>query len=149
MDTATGYIIDGMARALYVCAYADAIEEGEIEGEGAGPGEDWMDVAPETPGYARDAALVLAGRIEERNGMSLICLLYQAGRADGIDVFARPADADSPYWFEARESRHCNYAESFGHDLAMQSLGHGVSWFDDHKRFPLSLPLIDGLEIEA
>ena len=34
----------------------------------------------------------------------------------------------------------------FGYALAMQSLGHGVSWFDDHPdipRFTLQLPHID------
>lgn len=33
----------------------------------------------------------------------------------------------------------------FGHYLAMTGLGEGVSWFDDHKKFPLETPL--GFEI--
>lgn len=32
------------------------------------------------------------------------------------------------------------YAREFGHYLAMQALGHGVSWFDDHARFDLTVP---------
>jgi len=148
MDSVTNSIIDGMARALYTEAYASAIEEHDIAGNAAGPGEDWMDVAPSTPDYAHDAALRLSGRIEERNGMSLVCLIYQAAKADGIDTDAEPKDQDSPYWHEARESRHCSYAEAFGHYLAMASVGHGVCWFDDHAKFPLSLPLIDSLDLE-
>jgi hypothetical protein len=148
MDTVTSYVVDGMARALYVTAYADAVENHEIAGSGAGAGEDWMDVAPATPDYARDHALMLAGRLAEKNGMSLVCLLYQAGKADGIDTDAKPLEADAPYWYERRESRHVNYAEAFGHYLAMQSLGHGVSWFDNHGRFDLKTPYIESIELE-
>lgn len=39
-------IIREIARTLFVCAYADGVESGEITGPKAGPGEDWMDVAP-------------------------------------------------------------------------------------------------------
>jgi hypothetical protein len=35
------------------------------------------------------------------------------------------------------------YVSDFGHYLAMQSLGHGVGWFDDHEHFELKLPLIE------
>lgn len=31
-------------------------------------------------------------------------------------------------------------AESFGHYLAMMALSHGVSWFDNHKKFDLVIP---------
>jgi hypothetical protein len=155
MNTLTNYIIDGMARALYVEAYAYAVEEHEIAGAGAGQGEDWMDIAPDTPSYARDAALVLSGRITEKNGMSLICLIYQAAKADGIstdgsdDIHYPDGDKEvERYWYERRESRHCNYAEAFGHYLAMMSLGHGVSWFDNHKEFDLKTPYIESLELE-
>lgn len=33
--------------------------------------------------------------------------------------------------------------EHFGRDLAMQAMGHGVSWFDDHKKFPIKIPHIE------
>lgn len=44
-------IIEEMARTLFVCAWADGVENGEIAGEGPGPGGDWMDAAPVTFEY--------------------------------------------------------------------------------------------------
>jgi hypothetical protein len=34
-------------------------------------------------------------------------------------------------------------AKDFGHCLAMESIGHGVSWFDNHAKFPLHLPYFE------
>lgn len=120
-------IINAAARALYVCAYADAVENGEIEGEEASMGADWMDVAPETPQDAILEAAELIGRIVQLNGMCIEAIGYQAAKADGLDG----STCTDEYW------------DTFGHYLAMQSLGHGVSWFDDHEEFPLELPYIE------
>jgi len=30
----------------------------------------------------------------------------------------------------------------------MMALGHGVSWFDDHALFKLTVPCIDGYQID-
>lgn len=126
-------LIDSMARTLFVCAYADQQEsraEDGLRAKLAKGGEDWFDVAPKTPAIARDEALKLWGRIEERN-YNMFSLLYTAAKADGMDP-----NAFEFAWDE-------EYVKSFGHYLVMGSLGHGVSWFDDHKKFELTLPDIE------
>ena len=45
-------ITRAIARTLWLCAYADSIENGEITGPRPGPREDWRDYAPETPAGA-------------------------------------------------------------------------------------------------
>jgi hypothetical protein len=111
-------IVEAMARALFVSAWADAEEE---EGRSFGGGVDLMDVAPKTSAEAKQHAKKLAKQFEQKNGMSLDELLAKAAEADDASV-------DS------------EYARDFGHYLAMQAMGHGVSWFDDHKKFPLKVP---------
>lgn len=115
----------GMARALWVTAYADAVEDDpDLEEMGypaAGPGEDWVDVAPMTPPSAESAAFRLSEMIERANGVGIDDLFGEAAIADGVTV----DDLD---------------AEEFGHYLAMQALGHGVSWFDDHATFGIEIP---------
>lgn len=112
-------ILNSMARTLYVTAYADAIDNGAIEGPAAGSGEDWMDVAPDAPAEIHTEAHALAEKILaeflELNGGTLETLLtewctpesqrYNRGRAHDTDLF--------------------------GHYIAMQSLGHGVGLNDD------------------
>jgi|SRR5579859_987847 len=113
-------IVDMMARTLFVTAWADREEErGRTY-----PGQDLMDVAPSTPHRAREAARALASRIEVMNGANLPVLYDRAIRTPGKH-YREPTPRD------------------FGYGLAMQSLGHGVSWFDDHPRFPLKLPHIE------
>ena len=60
--------------------------------------------------------------IEELNGKSLLTLVEDAAKADGITYH----DED--------------YDIRFGECLAWMSMEAGVSWFDDHKRFPLDVP---------
>lgn len=48
MTTARDEIIAGIARTLFLCAYADGVEQGTIQGDAAKGGEDWDDVAPRT-----------------------------------------------------------------------------------------------------
>jgi hypothetical protein len=112
-------IIEAMARALFVSAWADAEEQ---EGRSFGGGVDLMDVAPKTSAEAKQHAKKLAKQFEQKNGMSLDELLAKAAEAD------KDADIDS------------DYASDFGHYLAMQAMGHGVSWFDDHEKFTLNVP---------
>jgi len=109
-------IHEGAARALFVSWYADAVENGDHEGDAAGPGEDWMDVAPETPQSARDEATALLRCVEGDN------------REAWAKVLARPEVEADP--------------KGFGHYLAMEALGHGVAWADDHEDHGLKLPLV-------
>ena len=112
----------GAARALFVSAYADYVEDGK-DGEGSddmprpGPGEDWADFAPAAPPAAYALAGELWASLECANGCSVYSLAATAEAADGREV-----DVDA-----------------FGFDLAMQWMGSGVSWFDNHKKFPLQV----------
>jgi hypothetical protein len=108
---------DGAARAAFVSSWADYQEErGKTY-----PGEDLMDVAPSTPLSAYVWAGELIGNLENANRDPICTIGARAAKADGVD------------WedFEGTD---------FGHYLAMQALGHGVSWFDDHARFKLKVP---------
>jgi len=98
-------ILAGIARALFVSAYAYAHEEGEIDGPRPGPQEDWMDYAPETPLSAKAAAVDLADQVERLNSETLDALWVQNAHAE-LD------------------------SQQFGHYLAMQALGHGVGLRD-------------------
>lgn len=125
----TDPILEGMARALYVQAWADRQKErGKTY-----PGQNLMDVAPKTPIGAYLEAAILIGKLETVNRMSLYCLLAKAARADG-----RPnPEPDCAYYWNP------NYCKDFGHYIAMQALGHGVSWSDDHAEFGLIVPHIE------
>lgn len=122
-------ILEGMAKAFWVTSWADYCEQmsparrAKLREEGLipGPGGDWMDAAPPMPPSAKLAAKRLAQAFEERNGATVSELLDRAMEADG-GVAGR------------------NEADLFGHYLAMQAMGHGVGWFDDHAEFPLEFP---------
>jgi hypothetical protein len=142
--------LTGAARAFFVTAYADYCEEGHshdndlsddervarLDLPRPGPGEDWCDYAPPTPpnAYALAGELWFAlGYVRDifgtpRNGpCGVYSLVEQACKADGL----------TPDECEAFD------VEMFGHYLAMQSMGHGVSWFDDHAEFPIVVPHIE------
>lgn len=112
--------LEGAARAIFVLAYADFAEQASDDDRFpiARNGEDWYDRAPETP----PAAYALAGRmwseIEARNGASIYAIAEWAATADD----AQPDP------------------EKFGRDLAMEWMGTGVSWEDDHAPFGLEIP---------
>jgi hypothetical protein len=102
-------IIEEMARALFVSSWADREEEaGRSHG-----GEELMDIAPPTPKRAVQAAKKLAERMEDGNNVSLDALYILAAMQPGKH-YKKPDPHD------------------FGHYVAMQALGHGVSWWDDH-----------------
>jgi hypothetical protein len=110
-------IIEGMARALFVTAWADYEEE---EGR-TYPGEDLMDVAPATPQEAVDAAEELYDTIESKSKINL-------------NTFTPPG-FDEGEWSGL-------LAVELGHYLAMESLGHGVSWSDDYNDHGLKTPSV-------
>lgn len=122
-------ILNGMARALFVTAWADWAENAGYSFSGC----ELTEVAPKTAATARDHALLLYGAIEEINpqwGRNMPAILAAARRADGI------AEDDS-----GPDDRLGNsYEFCFGWYLAMQALGHGVGWFDDHAKFELHFP---------
>jgi hypothetical protein len=129
--------LEGAAKAFFATAYADYVEEGhstdnelsEDERETRlslskpGPGEDWMDYLPEIPPNAYALAGELWAMLEAANPGG--CGVYTlAERAEAVD-----GEKPDP--------------EQFGHYLAMQAMGHGVSWFDDHKTFKIKVPSIE------
>lgn len=110
-----------MARAFFVSWYAseqDRRAEHGLKAKIAGPGEDWMDVAPNTSNAAKRHARAYAVKLSDANKGATLTDLYAAalnagGRGD---------------------------ARTFGHYIAMQAMGHGVSWFDDNPKFPIEIP---------
>lgn len=137
-------IIQSMARTLWVNVWMNQQEELKEQGQPhncAGPGQDWMDIAPETTPHYRDDALRLAGMIEGLNTRG-------AGLCDGLEIWVyRAFAADGLPGIRPTY----DYVKDFGHYLVMESLGHGVSWTDDHKDIGLKLPLIcpEPLPVEA
>jgi hypothetical protein len=115
-------IVNAMARVLFVQAYAAQEEEA---GRSIGGGQDWMDHAPATSAAAGYAAMKLAIEVEKRNMLGLNTL-YGACAA-----------------YYPEQHRKKPTPEDFGHYLAMQALGHGVSWDDDHPDPGLQLPYIE------
>jgi hypothetical protein len=123
-------VIHGIIRGLFVSDWAYRhSENGGWNEDGAGRMFDfkhWMAKVPTiaAPRKFHDDGFRLVGRIEERNLLPLGTILYRACQADGIVPFSAP---DS-------------YAEVFGNFLAWECSGRGVSWFDEHAKFNLSLP---------
>lgn len=116
-------IMDGAARAFWLCAYADWASEHKDRTDISRPkpGEDWADYAPETPGVAYFYAGQLMVMLRDKNEVPIEILWRRACEADGYD----------------------SDPEDFGHCLAMQAMGHGVSWFDDHEPFEIEIPYLD------
>jgi hypothetical protein len=111
-------IRNGMARALWITAYANWADEhaGEPGVVRATHGADWADVAPETPEAAEEAAAELE------------TLFVAANRVSMADIWRRAKIKTQRETF------------LFGHYMAMQALGEGVSWFDDHPEFEVRFP---------
>jgi len=115
-------LTDAVARTLWLCAYADAIEDTDtpLSGPRPGPGEDWDDYAPATPQEAKAKAQ------EILSGMPFI--------SAGATCWMRDTGRD---------------LDRFGHCLALQSLGHGVGLGDDYpasalqEAYRVELPYVE------
>ena len=60
----------------------------------------------------------LKGRLEQASGVDIAVLAARAAEADGLGYEVNEIDA-----------------EEFGYYMAMEALGHGVSWEDEHAKF--------------
>lgn len=131
-------IIGGMARTLWVHAYVAWVTEDPDENDPdalveAQSGVDWYDLAPDTP----DAALQAANELAE---------LYEVGTDQGdiVELYAFAIHADTGSDLEMDELIGAGRPEAlpgeFGTALANMAMSTGVSWFDDHKKFPLARP---------
>lgn len=107
-----------MATSLYLTAFADLTDELDCP---LGGGADYVDSSGETPPSYKFEAAFLTGKIEHLNNKSMADLYLQAIETDGIQ------DTDKN-------------RDDFGHYMVMESLGHGVSWEDDHETFPRIMP---------
>lgn len=125
-------ILESIARTLFVCAMADAIEnpESELYGspQGASHGQDWFDtVTDETPASADVAAEKIVADFETVNGWTV------ETAAIAWLALAKP--------YAVRTHN----ADSFGHYLAMEYLGHGVGLWDDTP-IGVSAETVDGFK---
>lgn len=120
-------IMEGMSKALWATAWADHVEEHGCESLS---GVELTEVMPIVPDAADRMAVDLSTQFSKLNGRKGLSELYkEAMKAD-----------------EA-EGRKQGSPEEFGSDLAMQAMGHGVSWFDDHAEFPIKFPSIDNFDL--
>jgi hypothetical protein len=117
-----------MARAMFVTNYADLADENEGLPR-AMSGQDWMMVAPDTPEEYVHEAYRLMGRLEQANGMNIHALFAKVCQLDGASYTATPSGGE--------------YVRDFGHCIAMEAMGTGVGWADDHAEHGLKVPLIE------
>ncbi len=114
-------IIDSAARAFFVQAWASWCDEHPKAQPRAGGGQDWMEHSPPTPPFARKLGVSLIDAIERKNG------------SDIETIYKRVAAMPGKHYREPTP-------DQFGHYLAMEVLGHGVGWSDDHPDHGLKLP---------
>jgi hypothetical protein len=113
-------IKQGMARAFFLSAYADAWENADDSSEnkrklGSMAGVNWETVAPkENDPAAEEAAEDLAERLKKDNGAADLADLYH--KAMEVKELCRGDRDLTPVMF--------------GHYLAMQAMGHGVGLAD-------------------
>jgi hypothetical protein len=120
----TEAFVTGAARAFFVSAWLSRQEE-----KGKSPRK-VMHRAPPTPLSAYVAAGELMGHMAELNRSNIHRLGADAVEADGLIE-------------KMSEKQYADYLALFGHYCAMQALDEGVSWFDDHAKFPLKLPRME------
>jgi hypothetical protein len=80
-----------------------------------------MDVAPATPGSALVSARKFVEHLERSNRLRIGTLYFIAVNTKG------------------RHSKEPT-AKDFGHYLAMEAIGHGVAWTDDHPDPNIKIP---------
>lgn len=100
-----------MAKTFFATAWADYQDE---YGSGVGMGVEIMDAIPDTyPQSAYDAADKLIAGLEKVNGMDI------------ETIFKTCKDEPGAHHREPDE-------DEFGYCMAMQAMGHGVGWDDNH-----------------
>lgn len=126
---------DSIARTLFVTAWADWTDQ---YGKGTpGMGVNLMDVAPKTPDYVYESADSLLNAIEcENSGADVRMLCRWALSAD--DGHGKRSESTNP-----SDHRIDGIVDDLAYCLAMQSMGHGVSWLDSHKDAGIELPYFE------
>jgi len=107
MDRLSMVIRSAMARAAFLCSWADRAEERGVSLSG----KEIEDVAPrKTSKEANAWAKYLAKALSDTNENAPLTKIYE-----GAMIFY--GYTESP--------------ERFGHELAMEAMGHGISWTDN------------------
>ena len=126
MITRENPVLQGLARALWMQAFANEVEEEERQWNASpphpGPGGDWADVIPDAPERAYELAFYVIGYLEQLNKNNIHSLVANAFNADGIAVPTEELLTD------------------FGFCIGMSALGTGVSWEDDHEESGIQYP---------
>ena len=131
MDWTRENIREGFGKAIYADEYASAREEDgtPLQGEILSqlPTGDAV-----LPCYLRWAEKSIRA-IEESIGLGI------------VEAFARACAIPAcRTWEEQADEDNLTDAETFGHYLAMQFVGHGVSWEDSHPALPFQVPHGEG-----
>lgn len=121
----------GMAQIVWGLSWADHVEE---HGCANLSGIEITSVMPEIPEEVYLFCERVLGMYQALNGREEQSLLWMALEADGINPETLP------------KNKYNEYEERFGECLAFMALGHGVSWFDDHKEFDLKIPDVEASE---
>lgn len=128
-------IIEEVARTLWVQWWAREHERrAEEDGDHRlpwGAGGNLEEHAPETPPEAYVDAGRVVGMVEERNGLQVDAAWARALGRDGRD------------WESLTDHDTEDSKKEFAYCLAMESLGSGVSWADDHEDHGLEVPQIE------
>lgn len=124
-------IIDAIARCFFCDAWASAMEEAGRSSEMSQ--REILDIAPETNEEAYNVAVGLVRDIEAVNGITFTAWVEM--------VRALPRDKYS--------DRDINQDDIFGHYLAMESLGHGVTLSEHLEKVKLKIPYSDGLIVSV
>lgn len=111
-DWGSEEILRGMVLGFWLQGWAAAMEEAGLRT----PKNITEETAPEPPEELTDFGMAFANRLLDLNGgMDL----FQLSKKVGVKASER---------------------EEFGYYLAMESLGHGVAWSDDHEDHGLKIP---------
>jgi len=118
-------ILEGIASALHGSNWADRYEESG----GSLSQTEILDVMDPITSEAKKSASEIYSDIEKTNSIDLENFVE--------NLFKK---------IEVRSSRFFSDAELFGYYLGMESLGHGVSWEDDHPPHNLKISFTEFFE---
>ena len=128
-------LITGMAQAFWATTWADKMDEtGHSE---AMMSTEITEIMPEVPQKAFMLADELKNEIDAANHIDLDTFIPPGFSGEQLELPEEGKEqTDGLSWSSSD-------AESFGWYLAMQAMGHGVSWSDSHEDHGLTMPHFD------
>lgn len=106
-------------------AWADELEEHGLSSHISG--QDILEVMPPVPQKAVELARAFIEKVQSLNNVNLTEFI--------------PPGSDPETWSQDDE-------ETLGHYLALEAMGHGATYMDDHEEHGLKLPYLEGTEYE-